>query len=88
MIRNPKTKATLAATNLEATSRWAWSGTPIVNPLKDLYSLVRFLRYTGGVSQYDIFNRTLIRPLNRGEPGASQLLQVLMTTICLRRSRR
>lgn len=56
-----------------------------MNSLKDLYSLIRFLRFSGGLSEFDIFNRTLMRPLNRGEVGASQLLQIMMATLCLRR---
>ena len=56
-IRNPQTKAALAATNLLAQSRWVLTGTPIINNLKDLYSLVRFIGLTGGIERLDVFNR-------------------------------
>ncbi|CCX16895.1 Similar to Helicase-like transcription factor; acc. no. Q14527 [Pyronema omphalodes CBS 100304] len=85
LIRNPKSKTTISAYNLDAVSRWALTGTPIVNSLKDLYSLICFLRYSGGLSDWDIFNRSLVRPLARGDPAASQMIQVLMATSCLRR---
>jgi SWI/SNF-related matrix-associated actin-dependent regulator of chromatin subfamily A3 len=100
-IRNPQTKAALAATGLVAQCRWVltgrqhreilnpqakpWEGTPIVNNLKDLYSLVRFLQLSGGLERLEIFNSVLIRPLNAGHEAANLLLQTLMSTICLRR---
>ena len=56
-IRNPQTKAALAATNLSAQSKWVLTGTPIINNLKDLYSLVRFIGLTGGLERLEIFNR-------------------------------
>lgn len=56
-IRNPQTKAALAATNLLARSKWVLTGTPIINNLKDLYSLVRFIGLTGGLERLEIFNR-------------------------------
>lgn len=87
IIRNPNTKAALAATHLVAQSRWVLTGTPIINNLKDLFSLVRFIGLTGGLEKLEIFNSILIRPLNQGDPNASLLLQALMATICLRRKK-
>ncbi|KIW20513.1 hypothetical protein PV08_01088 [Exophiala spinifera] len=84
-IRNPKAKMSLAASKLDAKSRWVLTGTPIVNNLKDLYSHVKFLRLSGGLAEFEIFNSTLIRPLKNGEDGSRLLLQALMSTLCLRR---
>ena len=74
-----------AACTLEATSRWVLTGTPIVNSLRDAYSHVKFIRMSGGLTEFDIFNSTLIRPLKNGEPNARMLLQALMATLTLRR---
>ena len=87
IIRNPQTKSALAASNLMAQSHWVLTGTPIVNNLKDLFSLVRFIGLTGGLERLEIFNSVLIRPLNQGDVNASLLLQALMATICLRRKK-
>ena len=87
IIRNPNTKSAFAATNLLAKSRWVLTGTPIINNLKDLFSLVRFIGLTGGLERLEIFNSILIRPLNQGDANASLLLQALMATICLRRKK-
>jgi SWI/SNF-related matrix-associated actin-dependent regulator of chromatin subfamily A3 len=84
-IRNPKAKMAQAACALQADARWILTGTPIVNNLKDLYSHVKYLRLSGGLEQFDIFNGTLIRPLKNGDQDATVLLQALMSTICLRR---
>lgn len=84
-IRNPKSKMAKAACALLAETRWILTGTPIVNSLKDLGSHVRFLRLTGGLESPEVFNGTLIRPLNQGSAAASTLLQALVSTLCLRR---
>ncbi|KAJ5795078.1 Zinc finger RING-type [Penicillium paradoxum] len=84
-IRNPSSKASLAACGLRADSRWTLTGTPIINTLKDLYSQIRFLKFSGGLEDLGIFNSVLIRPLTAGEPEARLLLEALMGTICLRR---
>ncbi|KAI4211169.1 MAG: hypothetical protein LQ351_006069 [Letrouitia transgressa] len=86
-IRNPASKASLACSGLLSHSRWVLTGTPIINNLKDLYSLVRFLHLTGGLERLDIFNSVLIRPLKAGYEDANLLLQALMGTLCLRRKK-
>lgn len=87
IIRNPQIKSALAALHLKSQSRWVLTGTPIINNLKDLFSLVRFIGLTGGLERLEIFNSVLIRPLNQGDVNASLLLQALMATICLRRKK-
>ncbi|KAJ5197302.1 hypothetical protein N7449_007781 [Penicillium cf. viridicatum] len=84
-IRNPSSKASIAACGLRADSRWTLTGTPIINTLKDLYAQIRFLKFSGGLEDLRIFNSVLIRPLTAGEPEARLLLEALMGTICLRR---
>lgn len=43
-IKNRKSKTAKACYDLSATHRWVLTGTPIVNRLEDLFSLVRFLK--------------------------------------------
>ena len=87
IIRNPAAKKSIAACSLLAKSRWVLTGTPIVNSLKDLYSVIKFLRLSGGLDSFEIFNRALIRPVNQGAEAGSALLQMLMRSICLRRKK-
>jgi len=87
IIRNPATKKAVAACNLLAQSRWILTGTPIINTLKDLFSLVKFLRLSGGLDRFELFNAALIRPVNQGSEQGSRLLQTLMRDICLRRKK-
>ncbi|KAF2209887.1 hypothetical protein CERZMDRAFT_46189 [Cercospora zeae-maydis SCOH1-5] len=84
-IRNPQTKGAAAANGLISRSRWVLTGTPIVNSLKDLYSLLRFVGISGGLEQLDIFNSVLVRPLKLGTQDSSLLLQAIMRAFTLRR---
>ena len=90
-IRNPGTKSASAATSLMARSRWALTGTPIINNLKDLYSLLRFIGISGGLESLQIFSSILIRPMARRQYGSRDtavvLLQAIMSTLCLRRKK-
>ncbi len=87
IIRNAKTKVAEHACLLKAQSRWVLTGTPIINSIRDLHSLLKFLRITGGIEQYDIFNTAIARPLSLGQARAEALLQNLMGDICLRRKK-
>lgn len=84
-IRNPKTKMSRAAHLLMADSRWVLTGTPIVNNLKDLFSHVKFLRLSGGLGEFEIFNANIIRPVKSQDQAGLVLLRALMQTLCLRR---
>ncbi|KAJ5178997.1 DNA repair protein rad5 [Penicillium capsulatum] len=44
MIKNRRSKSARACYELKALHRWVLTGTPIVNRLEDLFSLVRFLK--------------------------------------------
>ncbi|PNH26443.1 hypothetical protein BJF96_g10255 [Verticillium dahliae] len=85
IIRNAKTQAARAACQLKAASRWVLTGTPIVNNLQDLQSMLSFLHMTGGVEQPTIFNTVITRPLTWGHKRAEALLQNIMHDLCLRR---
>lgn len=87
IIRNPATKVAVAASSLLGTSRWVLTGTPIVNTIKDLYYMLKFLHITGGLERLDIFSATLTRPLANGDENADKLLQTLMQTMVLRRKK-
>lgn len=87
LIRNPSTKAAVAATSLLAQNRWVLTGTPIVNSIKDFYSMIKFLGITGGLERMELFNAILTRPLAQGNQDAEILLQSIMRTVCLRRKK-
>lgn len=87
VIRNARTRTAVAACELKAEARWVITGTPIVNSIKDLYSMVKFLRLTGGVQDAEVFNTVLARPLGLGDRRAETLLQSLMSDLCLRRTK-
>jgi SWI/SNF-related matrix-associated actin-dependent regulator of chromatin subfamily A3 len=84
-IRNPSSKGASAVTAISARSRWALTGTPIINSLKDLYTLLRFVGVTGGLEKLDVFNSVLVRPIKANDPSAAALLQAIMSAFCLRR---
>ncbi|KAF4126809.1 SWI/SNF-related matrix-associated actin-dependent regulator of chromatin subfamily A3 [Geosmithia morbida] len=85
IIRNAKTKMALAACRVRAKSRWVLSGTPIINSVKDLHSIIKFLRITGGIEKLEIFTTVVTRKLGDGSGVGEALLQGIMRDLCLRR---
>ncbi|KAF4995851.1 hypothetical protein FDECE_12665 [Fusarium decemcellulare] len=86
-IRNARTKVAQAACEVNAESRWVLTGTPIVNSVKDLHSLLKFLHITGGIELPEVFNSQIARKLGSGDGSGEALLQALMQDLCLRRKK-
>ena len=82
---DPSSKGASAVTAVIARSRWVLTGTPIINSLKDLYSLLRFIGITGGMEKLEVFNSVLVRPIKANDSSATALLQAIMSAFCLRR---
>ncbi|KAK9386747.1 SNF2 family N-terminal domain-containing protein [Lipomyces mesembrius] len=85
IIRNPTTKVALGVLRIDAYSRWALTGTPIMNSLQDLFSLVRFFKISGGLTDRAVFEKVITRGFNLKDGESETRLQALMMTLCLRR---
>ncbi|KAJ3336704.1 hypothetical protein HDU93_002324 [Gonapodya sp. JEL0774] len=75
-----------ACSELAAERRWCITGTPILNRLDDLYSLVRFLRLDP-FSSRATWTSSIARPLKSGDPIGITRLQTLMKLVTLRRTK-
>lgn len=89
-IKNKSTKTAQAVCKLRANYRWCMTGTPMMNSVDELYSLILFLR----IKPYNDWNRfrnDFSQPLKSGsieyKESAMQKLQVLLKAIMLRRSK-
>ncbi|XP_064929315.1 helicase-like transcription factor isoform X7 [Columba livia] len=85
-IRNPGAQQTRAALSLEGRRRWVLTGTPIQNSVKDLWSLISFLKLKP-FSDQEWWRRTIQRPVVLGAPGGLGRLQCLIRSITLRRTK-
>ncbi|NXP70429.1 HLTF factor, partial [Ramphastos sulfuratus] len=85
-IRNPNAQQTKAALNLEGHRRWVLTGTPIQNSVKDLWSLISFLKLKPFTDR-EWWHRTIQRPITMGAPGGLGRLQSLIRSITLRRTK-
>ncbi|KAK7203594.1 helicase-like transcription factor HLTF/DNA helicase RAD5, DEAD-box superfamily, partial [Myxozyma melibiosi] len=84
IIRNPNTLVTQGVMRLNAYSRWALTGTPIMNSLTDLFSLVRFLRVSGLMDKQN-FESIIKRGFEVKGSDSETRLQALMMEFTLRR---
>ncbi|XP_031232294.1 helicase-like transcription factor [Mastomys coucha] len=85
-IRNPNAQQTKAVLELEAERRWVLTGTPIQNSLKDLWSLLSFLKLKPFVDR-EWWHRIIQRPVTTGDEGGLRRLQSLIKSITLRRTK-
>ncbi|KAI9041053.1 DEAD/DEAH box helicase [Aspergillus affinis] len=89
-IKNDRSKAAAACCAVDATYRWCLSGTPMMNSLPELYSLLKFLRVQPS-SDLDISTMASIPPLQSSwEPLQVRRiahLRGLMNTMMLRRTK-
>ncbi|XP_030910801.1 helicase-like transcription factor [Melopsittacus undulatus] len=85
-IRNPNAQQTKAALNLDGHRRWVITGTPIQNSVKDLWSLISFLKLKPFTDR-EWWHRTIQRPVTMGAPGGLGRLQSLIRSITLRRTK-
>ncbi len=85
-IRNRNTKQFQAVQQILAQCRWCLTGTPIQNRLEDLGSLVAFLRVPD-LERISTFRTCIIAPTSPDRGSQFQNLQILLKTICLRRTK-
>lgn len=89
-IKNKAAKTSVAATVLRAKYRLCMTGTPMMNNVSELYSLIRFLRIPP-YNDEKRFNNDFAKPLrslgDRPKDSAMKHLQALLKAILLRRTK-
>ncbi|KAJ7242607.1 P-loop containing nucleoside triphosphate hydrolase protein [Mycena haematopus] len=84
--KSRSSKTARAVYALNARRRWAVTGTPIVNKLEDLYSLLKFLDFQPW-SDFSFFRSFITLPFLARDPKAIEIVQVILESIVLRREK-
>ena len=89
-IKNHRTDVAHAACEIEATTRWCLSGTPLQNSIDDLYSYFKFLRLDT-LSNYGNFVSLIRDPISCNNPeireSGFRRLHAYLVPILLRRTK-
>ena len=86
IIRNPATQVFQLIHRLHAQRRWCLTGTPIQNSLRDLFSIVKFLRITP-FDNDAIVRKHILQPLHEKDRRGLDNLADLMKSFSLRRTK-
>lgn len=86
-IRTQTTKVSKACCALYAQRRWAVTGTPVQNSLYDLGALIKFLRIQP-LDHPQTWTQYIMSPFKNGDTGVIQQLQLLVSSITLRRGKK
>ena len=86
-IKNRQSKTAKACYDLGAKHRWVLTGTPIVNRLEDLFSLVHFLRVEPW-SNFSFWKTFITSPFDSGDYiRALDVVQTVLEPLVLRRTK-
>lgn len=85
-IKNRSSRGAKACSDLQAQRRWALTGTPIVNRLEDLYSLLHFLQLEPW-GTYSFFRTFVTQPFLAQDPKALDVVQFILEQCLLRREK-
>lgn len=69
VIRNPNAMMSKAVHELKCERRWVVTGTPIQNSMKDLFSIISFLKLEPFTDR-QWWRRTMERPISDGDEAA------------------
>ncbi|KKK13816.1 hypothetical protein ARAM_005373 [Aspergillus rambellii] len=87
IIKNRRSKTARACYELKATHRWVLTGTPIVNRLEDLFSLVRFLKVEPW-SNFSFWKTFITTPFESKDfVRALSVVQTVLEPLVLRRTK-
>ncbi|OJJ51004.1 hypothetical protein ASPZODRAFT_155995 [Penicilliopsis zonata CBS 506.65] len=87
IIKNRRSKTARACYDLKATHRWVLTGTPIVNRLEDLFSLVRFLKVEPW-SNFSFWKTFITVPFeSKDYIRALNVVQTVLEPLVLRRTK-
>ena len=85
-IKERTTYMAKACFSLHATHRWAVTGTPVINKLDDLFSLVKFLRLEPW-NQFVYWKTFIGNPFAQKDVKVMDTVQTLIDPILLRRTK-
>ncbi|MDF1752436.1 MAG: DEAD/DEAH box helicase [Verrucomicrobiales bacterium] len=83
-IKNPEAKVTKAAHRLQGTYRYALTGTPVENSVRDLWSISQFA-LPGYLGSKATFAERFEKPISKGDQGAQMRLSRRLKPVILRR---